>query len=300
MKAAVIHETGDPDVLRLEEIDRPEPGDGELLIRAHAASVNPVDAKYRRGIVQTSLPKVLGIDVAGVVEASRSQEFAEGDQVFGYSASGAYAEYSVAAAAVVARKPADVSFAEAAAIPVAGLTAWQALLDVGGLESGHTALIAGAAGGVGHFAIQFAKLAGARVIGTGSERNREFVTGLGADEYVDYTTQEVGEAVSGVDLAFDTVGGQTTASLLGAIREGGTLVTIAGAAPEEDAKARGIRAEGLVSSPSADQLSQIAQLISDGDLRVEIAEMIPLDDVRRAHELIESGHVRGKLVLSLE
>ena len=299
MQAVVIHETGDPDVLRLEEVDRPEPGQGELLIKAHAASINPIDTKYRRGIAEASLPKVLGNDVAGIVEASRSDDFAEGDQVFGLSASGAYAEYSTTPAALAARKPTDVTFVEAAAIPVAGLTAWQALLDVGGLESGQTALVAGAAGGVGHFAVQFAKLAGARVIGTGSGRNRDFVSALGADDYVDYTRQDVAEAVNDVDLAFDTVGGETTGSLVGAIREGGMLVTIAGAPPEEAAGARGIRAERLVMSPSADQMAQIAQLISDGDVRVEIAEAIPFSDVRRAHALSEGGHVRGKLVLSL-
>jgi NADPH:quinone reductase-like Zn-dependent oxidoreductase len=299
MQAVVIHETGEPDVLRFEEVDRPEPGEGEVLIRAHAAAINPIDTKYRRGIAEAPLPKVLGSDVAGVVEASRSDAFAEGDQVFGMSTSGAYAEYSTAPAALVARKPTDLSFVEAAAIPVPGMTAWQALLDKGGLESGQTVLVAGAAGGVGHFAVQFAKLAGARVIGTGSDRNREFVSGLGADDYVDYTRQEVAEAVSDVDLAFDTVGGETTGSLVGAIRDGGRLVTIAGAPPEEAAGARGIRAELLVMSPGADQMAQIAQLISDRDVRVEIAEVIPFSEVARAHALSEAGHVRGKLVLSL-
>ncbi|MGH2924707.1 MAG: NADP-dependent oxidoreductase [Solirubrobacterales bacterium] len=300
MRAALIHETGGPEVLRIEEMDRPEPGEGEVLIKAHAVAVNPIDTKYRRGLAEAPLPKVLGSDVAGVVEASRSNQFDEGDQVFGMSASGAYAEYSAASAALVARKPSDLSFAEAAAIPVAGMTAWQAVVDHGALESGQTALVAGAAGGVGHFAIQFAKLAGARVIGTGSARNRDFVSGLGADGYVDYTSQEVGEAASDVDLAFDTVGGDTTESLIGAIRDGGRLITIAGAPPVEAAAARGIRAENLVMSPSSDLLTQIAQLISDRDVRVEIAEEIPLAEVKRAHELSEGGHVRGKLILTLD
>ena len=215
------------------------------------------------------------------------------------SASGGYAEYSTASAAAIARKPAGLSHEEAATIPVAGGTAWQALLDRGGLHSGQTALVAGAAGGVGHFAVQFAKLAGARAIGTGSARNRDFVLGLGADEYVDYTEQDVGEAVSGVDVAFDTVGGDTTASLLAAVREGGILVTIAGAPPEEAARERGVRADLLVTSPKSEQLAQIAELVADGDVRVEIAEAIPLADVKRAHEISEGGHVRGKLVLTL-
>ena len=299
MQAIVMHETGDPDVLRYEEADRPELGDGEVLIRVHAASVNPVDWKYRRGFVETPLPTVLGNDISGTVEASRADGFAEGDRVFGISASGGYAEYSTASAAAIARKPEAVSHEQAAAIPVAGLTAWQALLDRGGLQGGQTALVAGAGGGVGHLAVQFAKLAGGRAIGVGSTRNRDFVLGLGADEYVDYTQQDVGEAVSSADIAFDAVGGDTTASLLPAVREGGILVTIAGAPPEEAAREREVRAELMVMSPKSEQLAQIAELVADGDVRVEIAEAMPLTDVKRAHELSESGHVRGKLVLTL-
>jgi NADPH:quinone reductase-like Zn-dependent oxidoreductase len=299
MQAVVIHETGDPDVLRYEETDRPEPADGEVLIRVHAASVNPIDWKYRRGLASKPLPAVLGNDVSGTIEISRADGFAEGDEVFGFSASGGYAEYSTVSASAIARKPEGVSHEQAATIPVAGLTAWQALFDRGGLERGQTALVAGAGGGVGHFAVQFAKLAGARTIGTGSTRNRDFVLGLGADEYVDYTQQDVGEAVSGADVAFDTVGGDVTASLLPAVRDGGVLVTIAGAPPEEAARERGVRAELHVTSPMPDQLARIAELISGGEVRVEIAEAIPLADVKRAHELSEGGHVRGKLVLTV-
>jgi NADPH:quinone reductase-like Zn-dependent oxidoreductase len=298
MKAVLIHETGDPDVLRYEETDRPEPGDGEVLIKVHAASVNPADWKSRRSR-SGPLPRVLGFDVSGTVETSRADGFAEGDQVFGISASGGYAEYSTASAAAIARKPEGVSHEQAAAVPVAGLTAWQALFDRGGLDSGQTALVAGAAGGVGHFAVQFAKVAGARAIGTGSTRNRDFVLGLGADEYVDYTQQDVGEAVSGADVALDTFGGEVTASLLPAVGDGGMLVTIAGAPPEEAARERGVRAEVLVNSPNPEQLARIAELVAEGDVHVEIAEAMPLADVKRAHQLSESGHVRGKLVLTL-
>jgi NADPH:quinone reductase-like Zn-dependent oxidoreductase len=299
MQAVVMHATGDPDVLRYEQTARPEPGEGEVLIRVHAASVNPIDWKYRRGLGSKPLPTVLGNDVSGTVEISRADGFTEGDEVFGISASGGYAEYSTASAAAIAKKPAGVSHEQAAAIPVAGLTAWQALFDRGGLESGQTALVAGAAGGVGHFAVQFAKMAGARAIGTGSTRNRDFVLGLGADEYVDYTKQDVSEAVSGADLAFDTVGGDTTASLLPAVREGGTLVTIAGGPPEKAARERGVRAELLVMSPKSEQLARVAELVASAVVRVEIAEVIPIADVARAHELSESGHVRGKLVLRI-
>jgi NADPH:quinone reductase-like Zn-dependent oxidoreductase len=300
MRAVMIHETGAPDVLGLEEAERPEPGDGEVLIRVRAASVNPVDWKYRRGFVEAELPTVLGRDVSGTVEVSRASGFTEGDDVFGNVPGGGYAEFATAPAGAIAKKPADLSHEQAAALPVAGMTAWQGLFDRNGLERGQTVLIAGAAGGVGHLAVQFAKLAGARVIGTGSSRNREFVLGLGADEYVDYTEQDVGEAVSGVDVAFDTVGAETTESLLPAVREGGILVTIANAPPEEAARARGVRAELLVMSPASEQLSRIAELVAAGEVRVEFAQTMPLEEVQRAHELSESGHTRGKIVLTVE
>lgn len=296
MRAVLIRQTGGPEVLNVEDVEPPEPGDGEVLVRVHAASVNPVDWKYRRGRAE-SLPTVLGRDVSGTVEASRAEGFTEGDAVFGMAASGGYAELATASAGALARKPDGVSHEQAAAIPVAGLTAWQALFDRGGLEAGHTALVAGAAGGVGHFAVQFAKHGGARTIGTGSSRNRDFVLGLGADEYVDYTQQEVPQGVA--DVVFDTVGGDTTATLVPALGEGGILVTIAGTPPEEEARARGARAELLVASPDAGQLARIAELVAAGDVKVELAEVLALDEVRRAHELSESGHTRGKIVLTL-
>jgi NADPH:quinone reductase-like Zn-dependent oxidoreductase len=299
MHAVVIHETGDLDVLRYEEVEEPEPGDGEVLIRVRAASVNPIDWKYRRGLAQKQLPAVLGSEASGTVESSRAEGYTEGDDVFGFVASGGYAELATASAATIAKKPAGVGHEQAAAIPVAGLTAWQTLFDRGGLERGQTALIAGAAGGVGHFAVQFAKHAGARVIGIGSSRNRDFVLGLGADEYVDYTQQDVAQAVSGVDLALDAVGGETTQSLVPTVREGGILVTIASAPPEAAARERGVRAELHVTSPNSDQMARIAELVEAGDVRVEIAETLPLTEVRRAHELSESGHTRGKIILTV-
>src|SRR4051795_5174162 len=299
MKAVVIHETGGPEVLQWEEADAPEPDDGEVLVRVHAASVNPVDWKYRRERAEGDLPPILGRDFSGTVESSRADDFAEGDDVFGIGASGTYAELVSASAGAIAKKPAGVSHEQAAAIPVAGMTAWQALFDRGGLESGQTALIAAAAGGVGHFAVQFARHAGARTSGTGSSRNRDFVLELGADEYVDYTQQDVADTVSDVDVAFDTVGGETTQSLVPTLREGGIVVTIAGPPPEEAAQARGARADLLVMNPDPAQLARIADLVAAGDVRVEITEVLPLADAPRAHELSESGHVRGKLILTL-
>jgi NADPH:quinone reductase-like Zn-dependent oxidoreductase len=299
MQAVMTRQTGGPDVLNVEEVERPEPAEGEVLVRVQAASVNPIDWKYRSGAAEKALPAVLGNDISGTVELSRADGFDAGDEVFGIAASGGYAEFATAPAGAIAKKPAGLSHEQAAAIPVAGMTAWQALFDRGGLEQGQRALIAGAAGGVGHFAVQFAAGAGATVIGTGSAANRGFVLGLGADEYVDYKEQDVSEAASGVDVAFDTVGGAVTDTLVPTLREGGIVVTIAAAPPAEAAQARGARAELLVMSPSSEQLGRIAELVAGGEVRVELSAVLPISEVRRAHELSESGHTRGKIVLTV-
>jgi NADPH:quinone reductase-like Zn-dependent oxidoreductase len=297
LKAVVTRAIGDADVLRIEEVERPEPGEGEVLIRVQAASINPVDWKYRRGLVERELPAVLGEDVSGTVDVSKARGFAPGDDVLGITTSGGYAEYATASATAIALiKPKGLSHGRAAALPVSGMTAWQALFDRGRLEPRQTVLIAGA-GGVGHLAVQFAKHAGAHVIGTGSSHNREFVLSLGADEFIDYTRGDVADAVSGVDLALDTVGGATTASLLPALREGGTLVTIA-YPPEKPPQNCRCWVKPLIMRPSPEQLARIANLVASGTVRVEIAEELELADVRRAHALSESGHARGKIVLT--
>jgi NADPH:quinone reductase-like Zn-dependent oxidoreductase len=299
MNAVVIHETGGPEVLRYEEIERPEPAAGEVLVRVAAASVNPIDWKIRQGGYQApALPHILGRDMSGTVEVSNADDFAEGDDVFGWSKSGAYAEYSTAEPGGLAQKPDGLSHVQAAALPVTGVTAWQGLFDGAGLQEGQTALIIGGAGGVGHLAVQFAKRAGARVIATGSSRNRDFVLGLGADEYVDYTQQDVSETVSDVDVVFDSVGADTPA-LVATLREGGILVTIASAPPEDAARERGARAALHVTNQNPEQLSQIGELVASGEVKLELAEVLPLTEVRRAHELSESGHVRGKIVLTV-
>jgi NADPH:quinone reductase-like Zn-dependent oxidoreductase len=295
MQVVVTRETGGPEVLMLEQAETPSPADGEVLVRIHAASVNPIEWKQRRGMYPTELPAVLGTDVSGTVEVSRADGFAEGDEVFGL-ASGAYAELAVASAGRIARKPDGISHEQAAALPVAGMTAWQALFDRGGLQPGHSALIAGAAGGVGHLAVQFARHAGARAIGTGSGRNREFVLGLGAEQYVDYTSEDV-SAAGEVDVAFDTVGGATTAGLVDVLHAGSVLVTIAGPPPEQAAAERGARAELLIMSPDPEQLVRIAELVADGSVHVEIAQTFALADIAEAHALSEAGHTRGKIVI---
>ena len=300
MRAVLIHQTGGPDVLSFEETERPQPGEGEVLIAVKAASVNPIDWKIRRGLRETKMPKILGNDASGVVEVSRTEDFAVGDEVFGIVPSGGYAQFATAPAGTIAKKPAGLSHEQAACLPVAGMTAWQALFDKGKLQAGQTALIAGGAGGVGHLAVQFAKHADAHTIATGSARNREFILGLGAEEYVDYTSQDVSEAVQDVDVAFDAVGGETTASLVPTLRAGGVLVTIANAPPEQAAAQRGARAELFSMSPSSEQLARIAGLVADGTVRVEIAHTFPLEEARQAHELSEAGHTRGKIVLTVK
>jgi|CZKG01.1.fsa_nt_gi NADPH:quinone reductase-like Zn-dependent oxidoreductase len=300
MQAVLMRETGGPQVLGLEEVERPEPGDGQVLVEVHAASVNPIDWKYRRGLMPKQLPVVLGNDVSGKVVSSRAEGFAEGDEVFGIALSGGYAEFATAPAAAIAIKPAGVSHEQAAALPVAGMTAWQALFDHGGLQAGQTALIAGAAGGVGHLAVQLARRAGASAVGIGSSRNRDFVLGLGAERYIDYTREDVATALSDVDLAFDAVGAEITQSLLATVRTGGVLVTIANAPPEQEAAARGARAVLFSMTPNPGQLSEIGRLVAAGELHVEIAEVFALSRVSRAHELSESGHTRGKIVLRVD
>lgn len=299
MRAVVMRELGDPDVLHLEDVPVPEAGPGEVLVRVEAASVNPLEYKQRRGAKPKELPAILGSDIAGAVEVSNAEGFASGEAVYGIATSGAYAEYAVSRPHLLAHMPPGLSVLDAAALPVAGMTAWQALFDRGGLEAEQTVAITGASGGVGHLAVQFAKQAGAKVIGIASQRNRDFVLGLGADEFIDYTTTDLSDADLDVELGFDCVGGPTTAALLANVRARGTLVAIAGAVPEREAQARGLSASVLVMQADPEELLHIGRLVADGIVRVHIDDALPLEEIVRAHTLIESGHTRGKIVLNL-
>ncbi len=297
MRAAVIHETGDVEVLQLEEVEQPVPADGEVLVRVHAASVNPIDWKLRRGLMPKQLPAILGSDASGVVEVSNAEGFSAGEEVFGWLSSGSYAEFGIGLPATLAHKPDHLSHEQAAALPVAVLTAWQALFERGRLERGQTVLISGASGGVGHLAVQLAANAGAQVLATGSPRSRDFVLGLGAQRFIDYTSEDVAGAASGVDLVFD-VAGHGTQELLGMIRPGGRMVVIAGAPPEGAAE-REVDAQLLIMSPDAAELERLGRVVADGVIRVELGEVLPLAEVQRAHALSESGHARGKIVLTV-
>ncbi len=304
MRAVRLHAFGGPDVLKIEETSRPEPKSGEALIRVHAAGVNPVDWKIREGYTNHKLPLVPGWDVAGVIEkvGPGVTSVKPGDEVYGYfdlSRNGAYADYVTVPADEVALKPSSLDLTKAAAVPLAALTAWQGLFDVGGLKAGQKVLIHAAAGGVGSFAVQFAKWKGADVIGTASGRNVQFVRELGADEVIDYTKTAFEEAVDNVDLVFDTMGGETQKRSWQVLKKGGILVSILGQPSQKDADAWGVRQDSFVVRPNAAQLAQIADLIDSGDVKPVVETVLPLSDARKAQELSQTGHTRGKIVLKV-
>lgn len=305
MRVIHIYRYGGPDQLKLEEAARPEPSEGEVLVRVYAAGVNPIDWKIRQGLMASfqpvTFPYTPGIEVAGVVEeiGPGVTTFEIGQAVIGQMASGAYAEYVTVPAAALAPKPHSLGFVEAAAMPVGATTAWRTLFDHGGLTAGQRVLIQGAAGGVGVFAVQLAKSKGAHVIGTTSTANVDFVRELGADTVVDYTTTPVESVVQDVDLVLDGVGGATLLSSLAALRRGGTLISIAGPPPQEQAQARGIRAMMSRGQSAPGSLQTISQLIDEGYLKVPVGRTFPLSEVQQAHEYSQRGHGRGRIVLQI-
>lgn len=301
MKAVRIHRFGGPERLKYEEVPRPEPGPGEVLIRVHASGVNPVDWKIREGAFKSRLPLTLGWDFSGIVEeAGPGARFKPGDEVYGRpdtSRDGSYAEYLVARATEIASKPRTIDHLHAAGIALAGLTAWQALFDAAGLQPGQTVLIHGASGGVGGFAVQLAKWRGARVIGTASKRNFDFVRGLGADEILDHEAKDFLRGVSGVDVVLDTIGGETQTRSWKTLKYGGTLVSIVQPPSRDQAEARGAKGILVSAKPSADQLAELARLVDAGKIKVAVETVLPLSEARRAQELSQSHHARGKIVL---
>lgn len=303
IQAIRVHQYGGSEELKLERIARPEPQEGEVLIRVHAAGVNPVDWKIRAGWFKDfrpmQFPYIPGLDLAGVVEeiGPGVTEFQKGQAVFGQSPKGTYTEYTAAPVDKLALKPKTLNFDEAAAIPVGATTAWQGIFDHGGLQAGQRVLIQGAAGGVGLFAVQFARWKGAHVIGTASTANVDFVRSLGAETVIDYTTTPVEQAVHDVDLVFDAVGGKTLEFSLRVLKRGGTLVTIAGQPSEEKVRERDVRVASFSAQVSSELLHTFAQLIDEGQVKVVIAEKFPLSQVQQAHERSQHGHGRGRIVL---
>jgi NADPH:quinone reductase-like Zn-dependent oxidoreductase len=308
MKAVRVHAYGGPEVLTFEDVPCPTPGRGEVLIKVAATTVNPFDCALRAGYLSGMLPIVMpyipGTDIAGVVEAVGPgvEEFRPGDRVFargGVMRDGSSAEFTVVPESDLALSPASLDPIHAAALPHVTLTAWQALFELAGLSAGQTVLIHGAAGGVGHVAVQLAKWRGAHVIGTTS-RNEEFVRSLGADEVINYAKEPFEKRVSGVDVVLDTIGGDTQERSWKVLKPGGILVSVIQAPSEDSAAAHGVRHAFVYSTPPiGPTLNKVAKLVEEGTLKPEVSAVLPLNDIRKAHEMVEGKHVRGKVVLQV-
>ena len=307
MKAVRIHEFGGTNVLRVEQVPRPSPGPGEVLVFVYAASVNPVDYKIREGRyppVQTDqLPITLGRDVAGVVLAIGLDVggLGTGDEVFAMLPPdrGGYAEWVSAPADICARMPSSLDFVQAASVPLAALTAWQGLFDHGGLQAGQRVLIHGASGGVGPFAVQFAKARGAEVFATASGEALAFVRRLGADRVIDYKTERFEEIVHEADLVYDLIGGETEARSWQVLKRGGTLVSTVRQPDADKAAAAGVRAARYTAQPNGAQLAEIAALIDAGKVQVTVERVFPLAQAAEAERHLKDDHVVGKVVLEV-
>ncbi|HTW24246.1 MAG TPA: NADP-dependent oxidoreductase [Candidatus Baltobacteraceae bacterium] len=307
MKAALIREFGPPDAIVFADAPRPEPAPGQVLVRVKAAGVGPWDALIREGkaAVSPPLPVILGSDFSGVVEAAApgAAEFQAGDEVFGATNeqfTGAYAEYVCASAKMIARKPARLSFIEAASVPVVAVTAWQMLFEYGHAAAGQTVLIHGAAGNVGAYAVQFARNAGLHIIATASSRDSEYLRSLGAERIVDYQQARFEDGLQPVDLVLDMIGGDVLERSLRVLIPTGMLVSVASPIPQEVARRCGQRAVFFLVDVTTSRLNAIAAMIDSGEVTPQVGTVLPLDQARRAHEMLAGApHARGKIVLSV-
>jgi NADPH:quinone reductase-like Zn-dependent oxidoreductase len=315
MQAIRVHQYGEPEQLKLEQLPRPEPQAGEVLIRVHAAGVLPADWKTRQGffkdVFPVSFPYIPGSAVAGVVEeiGPGVTTFQQGQAVFGRTTNGAYAEYTTTAVeppaltpktfSLLALKPDTLSFDEAATISGGATIAWTALFEDGALQAGQRVLIHGAAGGVGLYAVQFARWKEAQVIGTASTANLDFVRSLGAETIIDYTTTPFEQIVPEVDLVLDTIGGETLQRSMEVVKRGGTLVSLLEQPAQKKAQERDIRALNNAVLPTYEHLRTIAQLIAEGQIKAIAGKTFPLPEAPQAHELSQSGHGRGRIVLHI-
>lgn len=301
MKAVRIHEFGGPEVMKYEDVPEPQPGSGEIRIRVIAAGVNPMDWKIRKGMVEEMpLPMIMGLDVSGIVDSGESGAlFQPGQEVYAKVSigQGGYAEYTVVNTEQVAKKPGSIGFIESAAIPTAGLAAWQSLFDIAGLKRGQSVLIHGAAGGVGTFAVQFAKWKGAYVFGTASEKNEQFLKSIGVDEFIDYKKQKFEDVVGKVDVVLDTVGGDTFERSWGVLQPNGFLVSTVASIPEGMPEKYGVFAKTLMTRSDGEELAKIADIIDEQQIKPIVTTILPLSEARKAHEMSESRHIRGKIVL---
>lgn len=303
MKAAVVREYGSNDVVEISDVDRPEPKAGEVLVKVHAAGVNPVDWKIRGGMGQRMgmiLPIHLGGELVGTIEkiGTGVDTFQKGDTVFGMVHTGAFAEYAVAKAANVVRAPANIDHISAAALPLAGSTAWQALFDEGGLSAGQRLLVTNSSGGVGSLALQFAKARGAHVTAVASGRNEQFVRDLGADDFIDYTSRPFEDAANEIDLVLDTMGGDTFERAFKTLKKGGCMVTVV-AFPGDEAERFGVSVKRSFTVPSGRNLVSIKELVEAGEVVAHVDTVLPLAEIRQALTLSEAGRARGKIVIAI-
>ncbi|MFE3458060.1 NADP-dependent oxidoreductase [Nocardiopsis aegyptia] len=301
---------GGPGVLEPAGAERPRPGLNEVLVRVRAAGVNPIDALVRSGGLPLLGPPpfTVGWDVCGVVEevSPGVTRFAVGDEVYGMprmpAQAGAYAEYVTAPSRQLSARPAGLDHVAAAGLPLAGLTAWQALVDAAGVRSGQRVLVHGGGGGVGHLAVQIARARGAEVVATASAGKRDLVRALGADQVVDYRREDFTAAVEDVDVVLETVGGGTAVRSLDVLRPGGTLATIVDMRDGDLARraaARGVRCVGVTAEPDQVGLAALTALVEAGRLRVHVERSFPLAEAAEAHRLIEAGSTAGKIVLTV-
>jgi NADPH:quinone reductase-like Zn-dependent oxidoreductase len=309
MKAIRFHRYGNPEELVLDDVPMPEVGPDEVLVKIHAAAVNPADFKFRAGwfkdFVPLPLPFIPGADFSGTVEKAGPlvSRFKIGDEVFGMrdvQAGGSYAEYTAVRGDTLAHKPANLSHAQAAGVPLAALTAWSALFDYARIRPGQTLLVHAAAGGVGSFAVQLARQAGARVVATGSSANVELLRTLGADEVIDYRVTDFTRVLKDLDVVLDTLGGDAQTRSFGVLRSGGLLVTLQPPGVDEAmARSHGVRTALVAVSPHGGRTAELAALLQAGRLKVLIDQTFNLAEAGAAHARSESGHARGKIVLNV-
>ncbi len=309
MRAIVQRSFGSPEVLQVSEVDRPALDRSEVLVRVHAAGVNPIDCAARAGQLPTetsaTLPRTIGRDVSGVVEriADDQTRFRPGDEVYALldEREGAYAEYVAVPSCYLACKPAGLSHVQAAGLPLAGLTAWQMLTETARVHAGQRILVHAAAGGVGHLAVQIAKALGAHVLGTARADKHDLLRSLGVDEPIDYTTMDFAEAAQEVDVVVNLVGGPYIRRSAAVLRRGGLLITVRSAGYESDlaeAARQGVRTARFLVRPDAGGLERLTELVEAGALRVEVDTVLPLDQAADAHTRLETRHTTGKIVLT--
>jgi NADPH:quinone reductase-like Zn-dependent oxidoreductase len=307
MKAIQIHNYGGPETLHYEDAAMPEITSDEVLVKVIAASVNPIDWKVRKGYMASrtkiTFPFIPGWDLSGIVEGTGAlvTRFKKGDAVFARSdtsRNGSYAEYVAVRGVDMAFAPHHIPLKHAAGAPLAAQTAWQGLLEEGRLNKGQSVLIHGASGGVGTFAVQLAKLAGAHVIATTSAESIELVKSLGADDVIDYKSEDFSAKLKNIDLVFDTIGGETQKKSWGIIKKGGTLVSTVGA-DQKDAEEYQVTGKSFFMISNGARLQEIATLIDTAKLKIIIDKEFPLTEAKAAQELSESGHAHGKIILTV-